>query len=179
MRRYLRLMRAFARFTLLNELAFRINFLVKISVELLWLGLILVFYDTIFSKTNSIEGWSHAEFLIFLGIYYALAGIVETFFLENCNEFADLVRKGDLDIYLLKPIDEQFLVTCRKIDWSTAPNILVGAGVVTWGLTQLPDWHFDLLWALGFLGIFICGVAMAYSFLVTLMATSVWLVRNQ
>lgn len=179
MRRYLRLMRAFARFTLLNELAFRINFLVKVSVELIWLGLILIFYDTIFSKTSSIEGWSHAEFLIFLGIYYALAGVVETFFLENCNEFADLVRKGDLDIYLLKPIDEQFLITCRKIDWSTAPNILLGAVIVVWGLAQLPDWHFDAGWMLLFLAAFVCGVAMAYSFLVILMATGVWLVRNQ
>jgi ABC-2 type transport system permease protein len=179
MRRYLRLLRAFARFTLLNELAFRANFLVKISVELIWLGLLLIFYDTIFRLTNTVEGWTHAQFLIFIGCYYALEGFIETFFLENCNEFAELVRKGDLDIYLLKPIDEQFLVTCRKIDWSTAPNILVGAGVVTWGLTQLPDWHFDPLWALGFLAIFACGVAMAYSFLVILMATSVWLVRNQ
>ena len=109
MRRYLRLMRAFARFTLLNEMAFRANFLVKISVELIWLGLLLIFYDTVFRLTSAIEGWNHAQFLIFLGIYYSLEGVIETFFLENCNEFSDLVRKGDLDIYLLKPIDERFL----------------------------------------------------------------------
>jgi len=30
-----------------------------------------------------------------------------------------------------------------------------------------------------FAALFICGVAMAYSFLVVLMSTSVWLVRNQ
>ena len=179
MRRYLRLMRAFARFTLLNEMAFRANFLVKISVELIWLGLLLIFYDTVFRLTSAIEGWNHAQFLIFLGIYYALEGVIETFFLENCNEFSDLVRKGDLDIYLLKPIDEQFLVTCRKIDWSTAPNIAVGIGVVSWGVSQLPDWRFDPGWVLLFIGVFVCGVAMAYSFLVMLMATAVWLVRNQ
>src|SRR5438105_13151948 len=150
MRRYLRLLRAFARFTLLNELAFRANFLVKISVELIWLGLLLVFYDTIFRLTDTIEGWTHAQFLIFIGCYWALEGVIETFFLENCNEFSELVRKGDLDIYLLKPIDEQFLVTCRKIDWSTAPNILVGAGVMAAGLLQLPNWSLSPGWALGF-----------------------------
>jgi ABC-2 type transport system permease protein len=32
-------------------------------------------------------------------------------FLDNCNEFAELVRTGDLDGLLLKPIDEQFLIT--------------------------------------------------------------------
>ena len=40
--RYLRLLGAFARFGLLNELAFRANFLVKLSVELIWLSLLLI-----------------------------------------------------------------------------------------------------------------------------------------
>ena len=56
--------------------------------------------------------------------------LIETLFLENCNEFADLVRSGDLDFFLLKPIDEQFLVSCRRIDWSCAPNVLLGFGVM-------------------------------------------------
>lgn len=178
--RYLRLLRAFARFGLLNELAFRGNFLVKISVELIWLSLLLIFYNTVFGKTNFItEDWTQARFLVFLGCYYAVEGVIETFFLSNCNEFANLVRTGDLDLYLLKPIDEQFLITMRQIDWTTAPNILVGAGVMIGGLAQLPDWHFDPLQLLLFLGVFVCGVALAYSFLLILTATSVWLVRNQ
>src|SRR5262245_10994133 len=132
--RYVRLLRAFARFTLLNEMAFRGNFLVKISVELIWLSLLLIFYNTVFGFTSVIADWGRHQFLIFLGCYYALEGFVETFFLENCNEFAELVRKGDLDVYLLKPIDEQFLITCRRIDWSTVPNIILGVGVMIWGL---------------------------------------------
>ena len=47
------------------------------------------------------------------------------------------------------------------------------------GLLQLESWHFDLGWAALFVALFLCGVAMAYSFLVILMSTSVWLVRNQ
>jgi ABC-2 type transport system permease protein len=177
--RYLRLVGAFARFGLLNELAFRANFVVKMSVELIWLSLLLIFYNTVFRQTNHIADWNQAEFLIFLGCYYALEGFIETFFLENCNEFSELVRSGNLDLYLLKPIDEQFLVTCRKIDWSTVPNIIIGVCVMGYGLSQLEDWSFNPGWMLLFIGLFACGVAMAYSFLVILMATAVWLVRNQ
>ena len=57
-------------------------------------------------------------------------GLIEMFFLDNCNEFAELVRTGDLDGLLLKPIDEQFLITCRRIDWGTAPNVLMGSAVM-------------------------------------------------
>jgi viologen exporter family transport system permease protein len=177
--RYLRLLGAFARFGLLSELAFRANFLAKLTVEVLWLVLLLVFYNAVFRHTSSIENWNEAQFLCFLGCYYALEGVIETFFLENCGEFADLVRTGNLDLYLLKPIDEQFLITCRKIDWSTVPNILLGAAVAITGLWRMDDWQFDPVWAGLFAILFVCGVAMAYSFLLILMSTAVWLVRNQ
>src|SRR5207245_2897121 len=124
--RYLRLTAALARYSLARELAFRGNFLVKICVEVLWLSILLVFYRTVFTKTSIVADWKESEYLFFVGCYFALEGMVETLFLENCNEFSDLVRSGDLDFYLLKPIDEQFLLTCRKIDWSTAPNVLMG-----------------------------------------------------
>src|SRR5262245_42462503 len=103
--RYLRLFAAFARFGLLSEMAFRSNFLVKLFVEILWLFLLLVFYGTVFRQTDHVAGWSQAQFLAFLGCYFALEGVIETFFLSNCTEFSTLVRSGDLDLYLLKPID--------------------------------------------------------------------------
>src|SRR6266566_2953452 len=157
--RYLRLMMALARYGLAREFAFRGNFLVKVFVEVLWLGILLAFYETIFTKTQVV------------GCYFALEGVLETFFLENCNEFADLVRSGDLDFYLLKPIDEQFLVTCRKMDWSTVPNVLMGAGVMGLALVQ-KGWAFDPIQVAWFLVLFVCGTAIAYSFLVFLTAAS-------
>ena len=69
-------------------------------------------------------------------------GLIEMLFLDNCNEFAELVRTGDLDGLLLKPIDEQFLITCRRIDWGTAPNILMGSVVMVIALVQM-HWQFD------------------------------------
>ena len=49
--RYLRLFAAFARFGLTRELAFRGNFLIKVTVEFLWLGILIIFYRTVFTKT--------------------------------------------------------------------------------------------------------------------------------
>jgi len=176
--RYFRLLGAFARFGLIGEMAFRMNFLAKLAVEIIWLVLLLIFYHTVFTQTDHIRGWNQAQFLCFLGIYYALEGIIETFFLENCSEFADLIRSGNLDLYLLRPIDEQFLVTCRKVDWSTVPNIILGFCLLGFGLSRA-EWAFDPVKAALFVLTFFCGVAMAYSFLVLLMSTAVWLVRNQ
>src|SRR5439155_12332439 len=100
--RYVRLFAAMARFSLARELAFRGNFLVKVTVEVLWLGILLVFYRTVFAQTSVVAGWSEPEYLFFVGCYFAVEGVIETLFLENCNAFADLVRTADLDFYLLR-----------------------------------------------------------------------------
>ncbi len=176
--RYFRLFGAFARFSLATELAFRANFLVKLFVEALWLGILLIFYLKLFDNAREIAGWDRSQYLFFVGCYFALGGMVETLFLENCTEFADLVRSGDLDLYLLKPIDEQFLITGRKIDWSTAPNVAAGVVLMVSALALL-DWHFDAGRLLLFALLFVCGCLMAYSFLLMLASTAVWLIRNQ
>jgi ABC-2 type transport system permease protein len=175
--RYLRLHAAFARFALANEMAFRGNFLLKVLVEVLWLGLLLVFYLVLFSYTDRVAGWTQAEYLFFLGCYYAMEGALETLFLENCSEFAELVRTGNLDVYLLRPIDEQFLITCRKVDWSTAPKLLLGGGIMAKALWDM-HWAFNAGALLGFAALFVCGLALAYSFLLLLTSASVWMVRS-
>jgi ABC-2 type transport system permease protein len=176
--RYLRLLSAFGRFALAGEMAFRGNFLMRVLVEVLWLGILLVFYATVFKFTSAVEGWSGAEFLFFVGCYYAMEGVLETLFLENCSEFAELVRTGNLDFFLLKPIDEQFLITCRKIDWATAPKVLLGGAVMIFALVRM-EWAFDWGRVVGFGVLFVCGTALAYSFLLLLTSSSVWLMRNQ
>lgn len=174
---YLRLLGVFARFSLAREMAFRGNFAMKIMLELVWLVILLLFYRTLFRGVESIAGWDKHSFLFFLGCYYALEGVVETLFLENIVEFSELVRSGNLDLHLLKPIDEQFLVSFRLVDWSTVPKLFIGAGMM--GVAVSQQGHSP--GALAFLMfpiLFLAGVALSYSFLLVLASTAVWMVRN-
>src|SRR5207253_5149079 len=102
--RYLGLWLSLAKFSLLGEMAFRGNFVVKVFVELLWLGILLLFNFTLFEYTQKIADWTQHQYLFFLGGYFALGGLLEMLFLDNCNEFAELVRTGDLDFFLLRPV---------------------------------------------------------------------------
>src|SRR5271166_5280640 len=154
--KYLRLLGHLARYTLNRELAFRGNFLVKVSVEALWLGIMIAFYRTVFARTSNVAGWSEPDYFFFVGCYFALNGLVEMLFLENCNDFAELVRTGDLDFLLLRPIDEQFLISCRKVDWATAPNVLMGFAIMGFALARL-HWAFDPVRVLAFFATFACG----------------------
>jgi ABC-2 type transport system permease protein len=176
--RCLKLWFSLAKFSLLGELAFRGNFLIKVVVELLWIGLLLLFNYTVFQQTTNVAEWNADQYFFFIGCYFAMGGLIETLFLDNCNQFADLVRSGDLDFVLLKPIDEQFLVSCKNVDWSCVPNFLLGLvvmGIAFWS----GGWTLHLGQALVFVLLFCSGAVMAYGFLVMLMSASIWLMRNQ
>ena len=66
----------------------------------------------------------------------------------------------------------------RRIDWGTAPNVLMGAVLMAVALFQ-KGWDFDLVRVVAFLVTFTCGTAIAYSFMLLLTSLSVWMVRNQ
>jgi ABC-2 type transport system permease protein len=157
--------------------------LVKVSVEVLWLAILLGFYAIVFGRTNTVAGWTQDQYLFFVGCFFTLNGLIETLFLENCNAFSELVRTGDLDFVLLKPIDEQFLVSCRRIDFGTAPNVLMGLGVMAVSLWRLGWPGADPAWLAatrvgGFIVLFGCSALIAYGFMLVLTSVSVWIVRN-
>ena len=58
MMRYIRLYCAFARISLLGEMSFRANYLIKTFVEVAWLCLMAFFYDRLFEFTAAVAGWS-------------------------------------------------------------------------------------------------------------------------
>ena len=64
--KYLRLLGHLARYTLTRELAFRGNFLVKVSVEVLWLGILIAFYRTVFARTRTVAGWPEEHYFLSL-----------------------------------------------------------------------------------------------------------------
>lgn len=176
--RHARLIASLGRYTLAREMSFRGNYLVKLSVELLWLFILLAFYKTVFMKTSTVATWTEPQYLFFVGCHFALNGLIETLFMDGCVDFTELVRTGDLDFILLKPMDEQVLVTCRKIDWGTSLNVVMGGAVMALALYQM-NWRFDPVRAVAFVVTFVCGTAIAYSFMLALTSFSVWLVRNQ
>jgi ABC-2 type transport system permease protein len=176
--RYLRLYFTFLRYGLMQEMAFRANFLVRVATELIWFVLLVVFYDVVYAKTQNIAGWTKYQYLLLVGTHFLVTGLIETFVMPNCAELAELVRTGRLDFALAKPVDEQFLLTLQAVDWAAGSNVLYGLGMVgysLWDLGRMPTAVECLL----FLVTMTAGTVVFYSLMISLAVSAVWLVRNQ
>ena len=184
---YLRVFATFARNSLVRNMLFRTNFLLEAITSVSWALMNVGFYWIIFKPTPSIgrdTGWEQYEFYVFLGTTWLINSTVQTFFMPNAEEFSDLIRSGGLDFALLKPIDTQFLISFRKIDWSGLANVFVGLALLTISLAHLTSrtshpWHFQPVTLLLYPFYIGCGVVILYSLMTCLAATSIWLGRNQ
>ncbi len=90
----------------------------------------LGFYLLIFSYTDSIgdqTGWGKFQFFVFLSTTLFVNSIVQAFFMPNAEEFSELIRTGQFDFALLKPIDTQFLISLGKIEFSSLANFAFAA----------------------------------------------------
>ena len=131
------------------------------------------------------SGWGKYEFFVFLATTWFINSLVQAFFMPNAQEFSELIRTGNLDFALLKPIDTQFLISFQKVEWSSLSNFAAGIVLLVIALWQLDDTSDDPLvmtpWSLGAVcySICLCGVAILYSLMISLAATSIWLGRNQ
>ncbi len=178
---------AFAKNSLIRDMTFRTNFLLECISSICWTLMNVGFYLIVFSHANSIgatTGWGKYEFFVFMATTWIVNSLVETFFMPNAEEFSELIRTGGLDFALLKPIDTQFLISFRKMDWSSLSNLvmaLILLGISLWQLTHRPTDPLRLhLSILVLYPLYIlCGVIILYSLTIALSATSIWLGRNQ
>jgi len=184
---YLQVLLTFARNSLVREMTFRLNFLIECVSSLSWAAMNLGFYLLIFQFTGEIgyqTGWHRYEFFTFLATTLLINSLVQAFFMPNCEEFSELIRSGNLDFAILKPIDTQFLISLQKIDWSALANFMLGLGLLGVSVWNLATREQDPL-ALNPLTLLLypfyvaCGVAILYSLMISLSATSIWLGRNQ
>lgn len=184
---YVRVLLTFARNSLVRDMTFRTNFFLQCVSSLGWTLMNVGFYLIIFRHTSSIghdTGWDQDRFFLFLATTWFINSLIQTFLMPNAEEFSELIRTGGLDFALLKPIDTQFLISFRRMDWSSLSNFFAGlviAGVaLTRMATRAEEPHVpsagSVLLYLFFVG---CGVAIMYSLMICLSATSIWLGRNQ
>lgn len=175
---YGRVLATFFRNSLLRELSFRSNFWITLLTRGFWFGVQLLLFDLIYRAVPSIKDWNREEYFGFLATVMIINALTEAFFMPNCANFSELIRTGQLDFALLKPIDPQFLVSFEKMDLPMLTQVLMALGLLSHSLSQL-GWPLQFWNVLLYL-LLICGaVLFYYSLMLTLACLSIFFGRNQ
>ena len=177
-RQYRRVFATFFRNSLMRELAFRSNFVITLLTRGFWFAVQIVMFDLIYRKINLINDWSRAEYFGFMATGMLVNALVEAFFMPNCARFSELIRTGDLDFVLLKPIDTQFLVSLEKMELAMVSQIAFAIGLLIYSLVNSSH-HVSVIGIGMYVMLIVAAVTFFYSLMIGLAATSIFFGRNQ
>ncbi len=175
---YGRVWLTFFRNALIREMMFRSNFVITVLTRAFWFAAQLTLFLIIYSNVRSISGWRREEYFAFMATAMLINALVETFFMPNCANFSELIRTGNLDFALLKPIDTQFLISFEKMDLAMLNQVLLALSLLTYSLVRLKT-QLSLVSVLMYLFCVLVGVAFFYSLMLALASTAVWFGRHQ
>jgi ABC-2 type transport system permease protein len=174
--RYVRLLLAFYKSSILTELEYRTNFLINAGQSVFWLCWSIFGLGIFFSHSPSIGGWSYNEALIVVGLYTFFNGFMSAVLRPNITRIVEHIQKGTLDFVLLKPVDSLFMSSLREIVIWRAVDMLLGGLIIGVALGRL-EWELNLLALLFFALLLAAAAVMIYSLWIVLITLAFWFVR--
>ncbi|TWT57306.1 hypothetical protein KOR42_06660 [Thalassoglobus neptunius] len=175
---YLAVWGMFFRNSLIREMTFRSNFVIELVTRAFWFSAQLVLFDLIYRHVPTIQDWSREEYFAFMATGMLINALVEAFFMPNCANFSELIRTGDLDFALLKPIDTQFLISFEKVNFAMINQVLLALALLWYSISKTGI-ELSIGRVVTYLLLILVGVAFFYSLMIALASTSVWFGRNQ
>ncbi len=160
----------------LNELQYRVNFVVQLFQSAIALGVGLAVLALVYSHTKELNGWSQSELLCVLGIQIIMGGAIRAYVQPNMTRLIDDVREGKLDYALTKPEDAQVLVSVREVRIWQFLDLVSGSIVLGVGLSRTSA-GVGPLDGLAFLGALALGAVMIYCFWLAIATVAFWVVN--
>lgn len=147
--KYAGLYQAFFKASFVADLEYRLNFVFLMLAEFVWYSTQLILFEVLYRHTNIIGNWNLSQMRVFIFLVLFVDSFYMILWDPNFSTFTDNVRKGTLDLLLMKPINSMFMLSSQRISISHIPCFFITAGGLVWALAQLPDFNwFKLLWLL-------------------------------
>lgn len=175
LRRLAAVLRAFWAVNLAEELQYRANLLASVVGTGFWLGTAVLTAAVFFRQTPALGGWSFWQVVALLGVFNAVAGVVEAVLRPNVGRIVEHVRRGTMDLILSKPVDAQFQVTFRRIVIWRGVDIVLGLGLTAAALVIGGRWP-GIVEVVAFVVALAAAVAIAYAIWLGLMSLAFWFV---
>ncbi len=170
------LTRTYLRVGVMNELQYRVNFVLELVQAALQVGTALIVLAIVFSHTDTLGGWTRPELLAVLGVYTLVRGLLDMLVQPNMERIVAEIREGKLDHALIKPADAQAIVSVREVRFWKIVDVGVGSAILVVALVQLRDQVSPV--DLGaFAVMLLIGFVSLYCFWLMLATSAFWLVR--
>lgn len=156
--------------------SYRLNFINYLISGTIWGFFSIISILLLTSKTATVLGWQRHEILLLTGVHAVSLGIFHMLFSSNFERFPRYIELGQLDTFLLKPIDAQALVSVWLIRVVSLSRVLLGVGFI-WYLVTVYHIKLTILQVIGFIPLMFCSLILMYGIWFMVITLTIWFTR--
>ncbi|MDH4468074.1 MAG: ABC-2 family transporter protein [Bacteriovoracaceae bacterium] len=123
LKKYSRIYWQFLRISFSKAASFRFDFYFRTIMDIFYYASIILFFDVIYGHTATLGGWNQSQMHIFLASYFVLDSLDMTIFSTNLWWLPLHINRGDLDLYLTKPINSLFYLGLKEFQVGSLINV--------------------------------------------------------
>lgn len=174
-------LKVFLQFCIVNLkllFAYRASFYISFILNLFWVLSFVIFIEVLFTRVNTLAGLGKGEVLLIMSFYYVFQNLGDIFYRENFEEFADKLRRGDLDFSLIKPASTRLLTFFHRIRFDFLSALIVTAAQFWYAIANIKG-SISIITFL--IGIFysLLGTVLFFSILSLIATLTFWLQKNE
>lgn len=172
MRRYFILYLHFLRFSFSKAMEFRLDFTFRIIMDAIYYLVNILLFKVLFLHTAVVGGWTEPEMMIFISCFLMIDAINMTIFSTNLWWLPYYINRGELDFYLIRPVNEVFFLSLREFSANSFLNLLMAGALMIYSLMNYDGTY--SLWELLFLIVLLINGSLLYYCLQMLMILPVF-----
>lgn len=157
-------------------MAYRASFVLWSVGQALTIATELATLWILFDRFGAIPGWSLPQVALLCGFVHIAFAIAESAG-RGFDQFASLVRTGEFDRYLLRPVPSALLVAGQTFEISRVGRLVTGLSALIWGAANA-----GVIWDIGKVGyllaVLVGGVCTFYGILVLQATLCFWTVES-
>lgn len=134
MKRYLKLLTIFSKYSFIHATAYKADFLIWSLVDIGWFSLSIFFYEILFAQVDQVAGWTKPQVLLLQGIFFLTTSILWGIFWNNFSALPKKINTGSLDFDLIRPIDAQFMISFKELDLDNSNSFFLGLITILYSL---------------------------------------------
>jgi ABC-2 type transport system permease protein len=172
----LRMLASLLKINVQMSLAYRVDTVVNVLLNLMWLGWELLSLNIIFNNTETLGGWGLGELIALLGVFRLVHTMMMALVWPNTEKFNASIRDGSMDYTILQPVNSMFLVTFSRITVWRIWDLALAVILIVVGIDMSGD-IITLLTILTFLLLTVSGAIVIYSLWIVLIALTFWFTK--
>lgn len=162
MKRYLKVYRQFFLMNISRLLIYRSNFINNLVSSLVWAVFAFVTIILLTGRTQTVGGWNRSELMLLTAMYSILIGLFHTFLTRNFERMPIVIDKGLLDTVLLAPLDAQFILTTRYMNFTSLIRVIAGLIFIVI-IASSANIHIHIVGLLGAFVLLLVGLLLLYT----------------